>query len=706
VYWDAALTQPAAQPIRTRGGYPVNSGTPARLYVNSDYSIQVQNKNGSVIYSAPDGASDRFSSAQISFLQAGSGAVVRTAQSKMRDIVSVKDFGAVGDGVADDTVAIQAAIDYASQTGKTVFFPAGTYIAIPATTQVWEGTPLGEGLMTCAFIMRSNMSVLGEEGSVIKIANGCSTLAAPKRFALFFSNSQLSNLSFRGLTFDMNGLNNRISPNAPTSYARFQQAAIHFSGTIGGVAARADNVIVDNCKFLNTAGVTCIGMAQSNVSGVVLGKKWAVTNCLFKNNGLDTDDHSSIFAWVDDVLCEGNTFTADTMYPNGISGNSGTFVAYEVHGANQRFINNLVSNYYQGMWVATNLTSDVDNVVISGNTFSPINFAGIDFYRNSAVESSITKILIDGNTIGLDDTVPSGIVPDLKVAVQINTPYLLKNIQVSNNLCSKVGTTKASAFINLGTYGTVAAQKHDNIVIKSNYATGFAIGASIGTSATNGFGYVEVSENSFVDFSPQGAFTITQGVGTSGASAIDSLVLEGNTFKAGTSAFDYGNYLTGTITNLYVSSQKFFGMSIANYAEVGLTVTNRQGEFDKLPFTPIWNAGSAITLGNGSVLGRYAIKGDQVTVTAVLNVGSTTSFPGGNLFLSAPIAAGVSGQQYLGTWRIFDSNVGQFVFGDAVIEGTGSNIDLQVSGGTFATNSSPVALAAGDQVSVQITYNR
>jgi hypothetical protein len=52
VYWDAALTIPAAQPIRTRGGYPMNSGTPARLYVNSDYSIQVQNKNGSVVYTS------------------------------------------------------------------------------------------------------------------------------------------------------------------------------------------------------------------------------------------------------------------------------------------------------------------------------------------------------------------------------------------------------------------------------------------------------------------------------------------------------------------------------------------------------------------------------------------------------------------------------------------------------------------------------
>jgi hypothetical protein len=52
VYWDAALTISATQPIRTLGGYPSNSGTPARLYVNADYSIRVQNRNGSTIYSS------------------------------------------------------------------------------------------------------------------------------------------------------------------------------------------------------------------------------------------------------------------------------------------------------------------------------------------------------------------------------------------------------------------------------------------------------------------------------------------------------------------------------------------------------------------------------------------------------------------------------------------------------------------------------
>ena len=55
VYWDAALTISATQPIRTLGGYPSNSGTPARFFVNADYSIRVMNRNGSTIYSSLNG---------------------------------------------------------------------------------------------------------------------------------------------------------------------------------------------------------------------------------------------------------------------------------------------------------------------------------------------------------------------------------------------------------------------------------------------------------------------------------------------------------------------------------------------------------------------------------------------------------------------------------------------------------------------------
>ena len=51
-YWDSALTITAVQPIRTSGGYPVYQGTPARIYTASDYSIQVQNKNATVVYTS------------------------------------------------------------------------------------------------------------------------------------------------------------------------------------------------------------------------------------------------------------------------------------------------------------------------------------------------------------------------------------------------------------------------------------------------------------------------------------------------------------------------------------------------------------------------------------------------------------------------------------------------------------------------------
>lgn len=66
-------------------------------------------------------------SSSVDFLQSGTGAVTRTAQAKMRDVVSVKDFGAVGDGITDDTDAIQAAIDSVGTAG-TVIIPDGNYL--------------------------------------------------------------------------------------------------------------------------------------------------------------------------------------------------------------------------------------------------------------------------------------------------------------------------------------------------------------------------------------------------------------------------------------------------------------------------------------------------------------------------------------------------------------------------------------------------
>ena len=83
-------------------------------------------------------------SALVGYLPAGTGAVATTVQAKLRESVSVDDFGAVGDGVADDTAAIQAAINsLGASTGGTIYLPAGTY----RTTSILSCTQRGVTLI-------------------------------------------------------------------------------------------------------------------------------------------------------------------------------------------------------------------------------------------------------------------------------------------------------------------------------------------------------------------------------------------------------------------------------------------------------------------------------------------------------------------------------------------------------------------------------
>tara|TARA_R110001606_G_scaffold19827_1_gene72326 strand:+ start:1117 stop:3303 length:2187 start_codon:yes stop_codon:yes gene_type:complete len=65
-------------------------------------------------------------SSAVDYNQGGTGAVDRTVKAKLQEFISVKDFGAVGDGVTDDSAAIQAAISAATYG---VHFPQGVYVA-------------------------------------------------------------------------------------------------------------------------------------------------------------------------------------------------------------------------------------------------------------------------------------------------------------------------------------------------------------------------------------------------------------------------------------------------------------------------------------------------------------------------------------------------------------------------------------------------
>lgn len=86
VFWDAALTIPAAQPLRTSAGYVSRNGAPANFFCASDYSIRVCDKTNTVLYTVPSkvdvGVTDiTLESGQSLIGEAGSAIVMRDGSS-------------------------------------------------------------------------------------------------------------------------------------------------------------------------------------------------------------------------------------------------------------------------------------------------------------------------------------------------------------------------------------------------------------------------------------------------------------------------------------------------------------------------------------------------------------------------------------------------------------------------------------------------
>lgn len=99
-------------------------------------------------------------------------ALTQMDQSITNLSLNVKSFGAVGNGVANDSPAIQAAINQAAVTGGPVFFPAGTYIigaslSIPAVEGlIIQGTGWGSSLKLAAGVNDYVMRFTGSDTRV------------------------------------------------------------------------------------------------------------------------------------------------------------------------------------------------------------------------------------------------------------------------------------------------------------------------------------------------------------------------------------------------------------------------------------------------------------------------------------------------------------------------------------------------------------
>jgi hypothetical protein len=122
--------------------------------------------------------------------------------------LNVKNYGAAGNGIKDDTIAIQSAVDAANLIHGVVYFPAGTY--------------------KCRQVnLRSNICLFGDEAEI-----RCANLLNNNLFV----GNDISDLRCDGLTINGNSLNN----------SNYSQANLIFLN-------RCNNVDLENCNFIDAS---------------------------------------------------------------------------------------------------------------------------------------------------------------------------------------------------------------------------------------------------------------------------------------------------------------------------------------------------------------------------------------------------------------------------------------------------------------------
>ncbi len=262
--------------VDTRRVYIGNGGTSAPLTEN----LELLTSRSDVISVAD---SYTYSDAQIGYsVQSGASAnspVTRTLQNKLDDVVSVRDFGAVGDGNTDDTAAINRALfelfarENFPRIRRSLFFPAGIYnvtseIKIPTYAKL-----VGEG----------------PNSSIIK---GIS--ATPSYVARTADSLQQTGSSI--------GSNSAIAP----SFIVCQEMSFETSQDIDIMLLdQAEGCLFDNVAFNGslTSAPSSVGTAKAcvafNSSAVYTSKHVNFKGCTFKGHSLgvnnDYDSQSILF---------------------------------------------------------------------------------------------------------------------------------------------------------------------------------------------------------------------------------------------------------------------------------------------------------------------------------------------------------------------------------------------------------------------------
>jgi hypothetical protein len=267
------------------------------------------------------------SRASANFTQAGTGAVSRTVVSKLQETISVKDFGAVGNGSTDDTAAIQAALNYANTLGgAAVSLGTGRYLinsanlSIPAGVfleGIWEH--IGERInddytqLPCVLLLNPThtVQITGRNAGVRGVAVINSALTTPTTLRNVLDG--VNSFSGTGVT-----VGNGTQDTAADCYLGhlfvmgFAQG-IHINGAQSRI--RAEYIAMDNTAgYLSdgcpdVGGITQMRCWPYFASHLSVTQQFAVSNAVNNGSGLIR------------ITCASNTFvTGDSVVISGVTG--------------------------------------------------------------------------------------------------------------------------------------------------------------------------------------------------------------------------------------------------------------------------------------------------------------------------------------------------------------------------------------------------